>query len=209
MIESVYKFDWNVFQFIEAHIWNPFLDTVMKIITTTGKWGAIFMIIAIGLFIYGFFTEKDKHKKAAMSVAISIVIMELVSNLVVKELFARPRPFDFDWSRYAWAGQFNFPDIVSKPESFSFPSGHATSAFAGAYALNRYDKKWGLAAYIFAFVMAFSRVYLHVHYCTDVLAGAIFGLIYGFIGCLIVKLVYKFFNDKIFSPLEKVILKKK
>lgn len=204
MLESVYHFDWNVFQFIEAHLWNPVLDTVLKIITTTGKWGAIFMVIAVGLFIYGFFAKKDKQKQAAMAVAISILVMEVISNLVVKELFARPRPFNFDWSQFAWAGQFNFPEIISRPDSFSFPSGHATSAFAGAFALNRYDKKWGVFAYLFAAVMAFSRVYLHVHYCTDVLAGAVCGLVYGLIGYLIVKYTYKFFNEKIFHPIEKV-----
>ncbi|MGN1117740.1 MAG: phosphatase PAP2 family protein [Acutalibacteraceae bacterium] len=204
MLESVYKFDWKVFQFIEAHIWNPVLDVILKIITTTGKWGAIFMVIAVGLFVYGFFTKKDKPKQAAMAVAFSIVIMEVVSNLIVKRAFARPRPFNFDWSQYAWAGQFNFPEIVSRPDSYSFPSGHATSAFAGAFALNRYDKKWGAAAYVFAAVMAFSRVYLHVHYCTDVLAGAVFGLLYGLIGYLIVKYTYKFFDEKIFRPIEKL-----
>ncbi len=208
MLESVYKFDWNVFQFIETYLWNPVLDTVLKIITTTGKWGAIFLVIAVGLFVYGFFTRKDKQKQAAMAVAFSVLVMELISNLIVKDAIARPRPFNFDWSQFAWAGQFNFPEIVSRPDSFSFPSGHAASAFAGAFALNRYYKKWGVCAYVFAVIMAFSRVYLHVHYCTDVLAGAVFGILYGLIGYLIVKYTYRFFSEKIFAPIEKVILKK-
>ena len=65
--------------------------------------------------------------------------------------------------------------IAVLPRSASFPSGHATTAFAAAAALAvmRPSLRWwafGLAA-----AVAFSRVYLGVHFAGDVLAGALLG----------------------------------
>ncbi|MBQ2924585.1 MAG: phosphatase PAP2 family protein, partial [Anaerotignum sp.] len=57
----------------------------------------------------------------------------------------------------------------------SFPSGHTSASFAAATAIYAINRKWGIAAYVFAAVMGFSRLYLGVHFPTDVLAGALVG----------------------------------
>ncbi len=59
----------------------------------------------------------------------------------------------------------------------SFPSGHATSAFALflCFALispNRYIK---LACFVLACLVAFSRVYLSQHFLIDIIAGSLIG----------------------------------
>lgn len=207
MLESVYRFDWNVFQFIEKYLYNPVFDIVVKIFSAIGEMGIIYMIMAISFMVFGLFTRNGKYKKAAMTLAFAIAFMEIINHFVVKLAFARLRPFDFDWSQYAWAGQFNFPEIIAKPDSLSFPSGHSTGAFAAAFSLNRFDKRWGICGYIFAVIMAFSRVYAHVHYCTDVIAGVFFGIIYGILGFLFVYLIYKFFDEKVFPPIEDMLEK--
>ena len=66
--------------------------------------------------------------------------------------------------------------LLEAPSTFSFPSGHATVAFACAtvLALAVPRLRWWL--YALAALIAFSRVYVGVHYPGDVLVGALLGV---------------------------------
>lgn len=59
----------------------------------------------------------------------------------------------------------------------SFPSGHATAAFALATIVLKYDALWGIIFALFAGLVAWGRVYVGVHYPSDVIAGAILGVL--------------------------------
>jgi PAP2 superfamily len=69
-----------------------------------------------------------------------------------------------------------------RPEGsgFSFPSGHATAAFASATVLQRhFGWKVGVPAYAVASYVAASRVEMKRHYLSDVAFGAALGIIAG------------------------------
>jgi undecaprenyl-diphosphatase len=61
------------------------------------------------------------------------------------------------------------------PHSTSFPSGHAASAFAFAYAVGRHLPGLAVPIRLLAGAVAYSRVHTGVHYPGDVVIGSILG----------------------------------
>lgn len=202
--EHFLHFDLSIFEWVQG-IQNPALSAIFKVITSLGEAGIIFIILGLVLIC------TKKYRKIGFAVIIALLVMEVGNNLILKELFARPRPFNlegYDW----WNAVYKYPDIVSRPDSYSFPSGHTSSAFAAAIAVLWYNRKIGIPTTVFAFLMGFSRIYVEVHYPSDVIAGMIVGIIYAFIGILITKLLYpkveKLF-EKFLDPILDKFRKKK
>ncbi len=187
IFDAFLNFDLSVFQSIQ-NIQNEFLDALMVGITTLGNGGAVFIVLGLVLL----FTKK--HRKAGLAVIVALLVMLLCNDLFLKELFARPRPFNLmetDPEKYAfWGKNYVFPELISRPTSFSFPSGHTASAFAAAIALLWHNRKIGVPVTVFAALMGFSRIYVEVHYCTDVIAGVVSGIICALVAVLIVKFLF-------------------
>jgi undecaprenyl-diphosphatase len=83
-----------------------------------------------------------------------------------KQRYDRLRPFQVD------------PDIkppVHLPRDASYPSGHASSAFAAARVIAVLEPTLAKEAYELATQVAVSRVYAGVHFPSDVVAGALLG----------------------------------
>jgi membrane-associated phospholipid phosphatase len=175
---------------------------------------------------------------------ISLVVMLILNNLVLKEMLERVRPFyifdleglladkqafidagrlgKFDvmvekiqalTEKYPemaaeWVAKYEFPNFVDKLTSFSFPSGHTSSAFAACAAILFLNRKIGIPAMVFAALMGFSRIYVEVHYCTDVIGGAVVGIIYAVVGVLIAKALYPVV-EKILASMKEKFSKKK
>ena len=76
--------------------------------------------------------------------------------------------------------------LVDLPDSPSFPSGHAATAFAAAAAVSSLHPRLRLPLYVLAALVALSRVYLGVHFWLDVIVGAVVGIT---IGCAAARLV--------------------
>ena len=187
MFDMFLNFDLSVFEWIQS-IQCGFLNAVMVFITTLGNAGAIFIVLALVLLC------TKKYRKAGLAVAVALIVMLICNDLFLKEFFARPRPFNLlatDPERYAfWGEGYVYPELIGKPSSYSFPSGHTSSAFAAAIALLCHNRKLGIPVTIFAAIMGFSRIYVEVHYCTDVIAGVVSGTICALIAVLIVKFLF-------------------
>ncbi len=200
--DSLLGFDLAVFEWVQS-IQSHFLTAIMTTVTTLGDEGIIFIVLGLVLLC------TKKYRKAGVSILVALVVMLLLNNIVLKELIARPRPFNLDPETYDWWYEvYKYPYFnIHQPSSYSFPSGHTSSAFAAAIALLCHDRKLGIPTTIFAAIMGFSRIYVEVHYCTDVIGGAIVGIIYALIGVLIAKLVYPYV-DKAFNAVAKKLKKK-
>jgi undecaprenyl-diphosphatase len=69
--------------------------------------------------------------------------------------------------------------LVSVPESHSFPSGHAATAFAAATVVGLLHPRLRAPLLALALMVAVSRVYLGVHFWSDVLVGSLLGVAIG------------------------------
>jgi undecaprenyl-diphosphatase len=63
--------------------------------------------------------------------------------------------------------------LISQSHDPSFPSDHATGAFALAFGIWLYDRTIGGILLVLAAIVAFARVYVGTHYPGDVVAGAL------------------------------------
>ena len=194
-IDKVFSsFDLWVFHFFGS-MQCTFLTYVAKFFTAFGDEGFIIPLVVLGIVLCFF----KKTRKFGFSLIIAVVIGTLVTNIVVKPMALRIRPYntlqgnsDY-WNWYIGAGALSESD-------YSFPSGHTTGAFEVATALFlcfKSEKK--KIAYIFpaiAICTMGSRVYLMVHYASDVLAGLVVGIVAGILGYLIAKFIVKFIFEK-------------
>jgi membrane-associated phospholipid phosphatase len=90
---------------------------------------------------------------------------------IVKRLIGRARPL-----AGGSADPFLYFPLDWKVEYASFPSGHATDAFAAATAIGALWPQARPWMWTYAVIIAVSRVVLTAHFPSDVLAGAIVGV---------------------------------
>ncbi|MDU0939326.1 MAG: phosphatase PAP2 family protein [Clostridiales bacterium] len=165
-------FDIPVLLWIQEHLRSDILTKILKVITFFGDKGWFWIALALFLLIF------KKTRRMGLASCISLAVCILITNVTLKNLVARIRPYDLTNA---------IVPIVERPDDFSFPSGHTCSSFAVSLILLRYDKRIGVPAVIFSSLIAFSRLYLGVHYPTDVIAGFLVAFVVSFIVCLIMK----------------------
>ncbi|MGL4761714.1 MAG: phosphatase PAP2 family protein [Sarcina sp.] len=160
MLNLIQKFDTSImYEVLNLH--NPILNTIMIFFTKIGDLGAIWLLIG---FVFFFF---KRTRKIGVILYLS-QILNIIVVTILKDTIQRPRPF---------LTLTDLHPLISLPTSYSFPSGHASSAFAGALVIAYMLRKWAVPAYALAITIAFSRVYLGVHYPSDIIVGAVIGTI--------------------------------
>ena len=90
---------------------------------------------------------------------------------IVKRLIGRARPYVWEITNPLSYAPFNW-----KASYASFPSGHATNAFAAAIAIGALWPRMRIPMWIFAVVIATSRVMVNAHFPSDVIVGSVVGL---------------------------------
>ena len=151
------------------------LDPLMVGITYSATSGLIW-------FVLGFLmTCSQRWRRCGVSVIVAVAVTYIVVDVVLKPLVCRDRPFAVE----------DFDLLIAAPDSWSFPSGHTASAFAGATAILIHSRRWGCVAMLYAILVGISRVYLCVHWPTDVLGGIVLGAAVGTAGAWIAKRLRK------------------
>ncbi len=142
---------------------SPGLEKAAKRLGKAGNNGGIWVVIGVLLAVL------DGSNREAWVICAFLGPIAIGLNYVVKLIVKRPRPV-----------LEGLPPLGGAPSSLSFPSAHATSAFAVATAMTRVEP-WGALAFALAFALALGRPYLGMHYPSDVLAGAVLGVLLGLI----------------------------
>ena len=123
-------------------------------------WLAIAAVVAVG--------GGRRGRRAAREGVVAIGVTSATVNLGVKPIARRRRPERVEPALF---GDRHVP----MPASASFPSGHAASAFAFAYAVGRHLPALALPVRLLAVAVAYSRVHTGVHYPGDVVVGSVTG----------------------------------
>lgn len=161
-LQSVQNLDGEILLQIQQHLRTDMLTPFMKIVTFLGNGGWFWILCAVVLLAI------PKTRKTGYAAVFSLIFGAIVTNLLLKNIVARPRPF---------AEIEALIPLIAKPTDFSFPSGHTTASFAVALVMFRMlPKKIGIPAVVLAALVAFSRLYLGVHYPTDVLVAFLVAL---------------------------------
>lgn len=159
---------------------TPFL----KFISILGEDGLFLIILSLIFMLF------KKTRKVGICMFGAIGCGAIITNFVLKDWIARPRPFyELNKPFKEW-WQF----VGGEPKtSFSFPSGHVTATMAAMMSVFLLcNKKYSWTGFLFVALMGISRNYLMVHYPSDVLAGIISGAIAGTIAYGVTILIYNF-----------------
>ncbi len=140
---------------------RPWLDDLMLLFSALGAAGFIWWITALITMVF-----PDK-RAAAWRMLLAGLLAGGVSEYALKPSFDRPRPFEVDRTLTV---------IDARPQSRSFPSGHAAMAVAYALGGTRMIPGSAWVWWPVAAIVAVSRVYSGVHWPSDVLGGAVVGL---------------------------------
>ena len=95
-------------------------------------------------------------------------VVQAVVGSGLKRLFNRMRPDSFH-------GAGTFFGAITNAHGNSFPSGHATAAWALAALLAAYYPRWRWVFYAGAMAVCWARIQLNCHYPADVVAGGVLG----------------------------------
>jgi undecaprenyl-diphosphatase len=206
MSNFISKIDYFIAKlFHNIYVWGgEFANHLMELISWIAEAGILFLLVGLGLALF------KRTRKTGGTILIAVALGFLATNIVLKNIIERTRPFgDISSDFYKW-----WLDAGATHESgYSFPSGHttATTAFAVAIFLTT-NKKYSWPVLTLPLLMASSRIYLMVHYFTDCVGGLIVGTTVAILAYIIIKLIYKskwkFFvwirEFNVFKPKQKI-----
>jgi undecaprenyl-diphosphatase len=163
MIAS-FQFDYILVDFLANHRID-WINYIM-VFVTYGTSEFIILLLLTAIMI-----QKKKDYKN-IPILLTILAIVFILNVILKLAIARQRP------------NLEINSLVELT-SYSFPSRHASLAFAALPLFMKEFKKIGYIWLVIAVLISFSRIYVGAHYLSDVIGGAILGLALGILSALV------------------------
>lgn len=197
------SFDFSILSFFHelAVQAGAFLSPIMNFISIIGDNGYFGFLIGFILLCF------PKTRKCGACVIFAIGFGALFTNIAIKNIVARPRPYMSDVTEFKLWWEYVGAHIESE---FSFPSGHTTAAMASMTALCiaiGKSRKWLIApSVIYVILMGASRNYLMVHYPTDIIGALFTGTAGAVLSFFFVSAVWRFIEKSSSKPFCSFIL---
>lgn len=139
---------------------------LMLIMSRLGN-GWLWYSLGIFILVCGGQNRYRAFFAGALSALVAILIFQRV-----KPLSHRRRPCEIE--PHCWA-------VISPPDRFSFPSGHAMTSFAIAVAVGNFYPQCQPCLLAVAALIAVSRIIVGMHFLTDIVVGAAMGALIGYL----------------------------
>lgn len=179
---------------------HPMVREAFHAITDLGRPGWMLWVSGIAIVVPGILFRREMRRKlsalyqhliGAFAFLFAAVALSNLAVNALKLIVGRARPKFFDTH-----GSHHFSPFAGSSDYFSFPSGHAATAFAAAIVAGSLWP-WLRPGFLgVAALIAISRVMTGKHYLADILAGAL-------IGILVALAISRWFEARriVFSPL--------
>ena len=161
MLQYILSADGKILLFIQEFLRFKWLNPIMVFITSLADGGILWILLAVLLLCF------RRYRKTGTAMAVALLIGYVITNLLLKNLVMRVRPYDAIVAL----------EPLVRAAGWSFPSAHATCSVAAGYVIYRGTPRYlGIPAIVLAVLICLSRLYVGVHYPTDVICGALIGL---------------------------------
>jgi undecaprenyl-diphosphatase len=157
--------DYSLYRSINGLSGESFPDRILVLLAQDLP-GVIVVLVAL-VFLIPWNLRRTERRNGAVLATIAAGL-SLLLNQPVAHVVERTRPY--------LAHPAHAHLLIARSQDPSFPSDHATGAFALALGVWLYDRTLGALLLVVSAVLALARVYVGTHYPGDVLAGALIGM---------------------------------
>jgi membrane-associated phospholipid phosphatase len=152
----------------------------VRILTDFGKaanvlWSLVALLLAVAIvvpLVHGSRRSRLIGFGTRLQFLFLAVLVPILAGEVIKWMVGRGRPFVG-----GKADAFNFSHFAGTEAYASFPSAHAITAFALAFAVSALWPRVRIAIFVYAVAIAATRLMLLAHHPSDVVAGAMIGVV--------------------------------
>jgi undecaprenyl-diphosphatase len=148
--------NYTLFHAINSLAGNSTLDTVMK---AAARYLIFVVFLAAAILCLRSLFRRQLRPVALTGVAL---LLTFLLGLAEAALYSEKRPFQ----------THHVHQLIAHAPGQSFPSDHATAAFAAAFAVAVFlSRPWGGLLAVLALWIGFARVYDGIHYPVDIAGG--------------------------------------